>query len=212
VVDKICKYFRVEPAYMFREVGDNALDDRILALSSTHRRIISRIISVELNNKSRAISDGLYYVYFMNSDTDRSVVCSLLAVRSENGLTVFRRVTRIPRKGGPNSPNLSGFHYGIITSINDRISLLGFDVLEDFGFSLLSGASVVSSNILYGGIALITSGVNSRSIPFAIVAVRSGCTIRTALMDTKVYPLNSPHLDLSVAQYLTQTETRHSHL
>jgi transcriptional regulator with XRE-family HTH domain len=206
VVDKICKYFSVDAAYMFREVSDNLLDDKIIGLNGSHRRIINKIISFEIKNKNRPLSDGLYHIYFLNSDTDQSIVGSLLAVKTENGLSVFRRITRIPRSSGPNSPFLSGFHYGIITSIHNRISLLGFDVLEDFSFSLLNGVSIVSNNILYGGTALITSNINTRSIPFVIVAVKSGYTMKKALIDTKVYPINSPDLDMSVARYLTKSE------
>jgi transcriptional regulator with XRE-family HTH domain len=208
VVDKICKYFKVEVAYMFREVGENVFEDRIFQLSRSHRNMISRVIDFEIKNRKKSLSDGLYYVYFANSDTDKSVVCSLLAVRTEKSLIVFRRVTRIRRKGDPNSPSLSGFHYGFITSRQNQIFLLGFDVLENFSISLLNGTSVVSSNILYGGTALITTNINSRSIPFAITAVKSGYTVNQALKDAKVYPIDSPQLDVSISQYLSKAENR----
>jgi transcriptional regulator with XRE-family HTH domain len=209
VVDKICKYFKVDAAYMFREIEINEQDSKILKLAATHRRIINNIINFEISNKNRALVDGLYYVYFSNADGDRSVVCSLMALRREGGICVFRRVTRIRRKGDPNSPTLSGFHYGIVTSRQNQISLLGVDVLEDLSISLLNGVSVISSNILYGGFALLSSGFNSRIVPFAIVAVRSGYTVREALKGARVYPLNSPDLDTSVTHYLNQAEVRH---
>jgi transcriptional regulator with XRE-family HTH domain len=209
VVDKICKYFKVDAAYMFREVDENVLESVISKLSRLHRRIISKVISFEIENKKKSLADGLYHVYFANSDTDKSVVCSLLAVRTERSISVFRRITRVRRKGDLSSPSLSGFHYGFISSRQNQIFLLGFDVLEKYSISLLNGASIVSSNILYGGIALISTDVNSRSIPFAITAVNSGYTIKDALRDAKVYPLNSPQLDVSIAKYLSQAESRH---
>jgi transcriptional regulator with XRE-family HTH domain len=208
VVDKICKYFNVDAAYMFRQETNNLFDDKILGLPTSHRRVIGKIANFEINNKNRALSDGLYYVYFLNSDTDSSIVCSLLAIKREGGISVFRRVTRIPRKSGPSSPFLSGFHYGFVTSVHNKVSLLGFDVLEDYSFSLLNGVSIVSSEILYGGIGLITNGANTRSIPFVIVSVKSGYTVKQALKGAKVYPIKSAELDLSVAEYLTRPEIR----
>jgi transcriptional regulator with XRE-family HTH domain len=208
VVDKICKYFKVEPAYMFREASENSFEENFSSISRKHLRILSNVIKFEVNNRARALSDGLYYVYFSNVDGDKSVVCSLLAVKKEAGVFAFRRVTRIRRKGDPNSPTLSGFHYGIISSRQNQIYLLGVDILEDFSISLLSGVSVISSNILYGGSALLSSGVNFRIVPFAIVAVRSGYTVKEALKGAKVYPLESPDLDTSVKQYIRQAEER----
>jgi transcriptional regulator with XRE-family HTH domain len=206
VVDKICKYFKVDAAYMFREVSDNDLEDRIFQLSRPHRKLIGRIVKFEIENKKKSLSDGLYYIYFANSDTDRSVVCSLVAIRTEKSISVFRRVTRIRRKGDFNSPSLSGVHYGLITSRQNQIFLLGFDVLENYSISLLNGVSVVSSTILYGGTALISTDVNSRSIPFAITAVRSGYNVKQALKEAKIYPINSPQLDVSIGQYFSQLE------
>jgi transcriptional regulator with XRE-family HTH domain len=210
VVDKICKYFNVDAAYMFREVPENVANDYILRLSISQRQFIDRLIRFEFGVKNKSLADGLYYIYFSNSDTDKSVVCSLIAVRTEGGLTVFRRVTRIPRKEDSSKSNLSGLHYGIVTSRQNRVTLVGFDLLEDFSTSLLSAISIVSSNILYGGLALISNNGNYRSIPFAIVAVKSGYTFRQALKHANVYPANSVEIDDSVTKYLAQAELRRS--
>jgi transcriptional regulator with XRE-family HTH domain len=210
VVDKICKYFKVDAAYMFREVQENIVNDHILRLSISQRHFIDRLIRFEFSVKKQALADGLYYVYFCNSDTDKSVVCSLIAVRTEGGLSVFRRVTRIPRKKDLSRSNLSGLHYGIVTSRQNRVTLIGFDLLEGFSVSLLTAISIVSSSILYGGVALISNNGNYRSIPFAIVAVKSGYTFKQALSHANVYPANSTELDNSVTKYLAQAELRRS--
>jgi transcriptional regulator with XRE-family HTH domain len=202
VVDKICKYFKVDAAYMFRSDSRDQFDKKIEKLSLSHKNIIGNLIELEINSKKKAFSDGLYYIYFGLNNSQKSIVCSLMATRFEKSICVFRRITRIRRRGDLSSPTVRGVHYGFATVRDGRISLIGFDVFENFTASLLTGVPVVSANILYGGTAMISTGVEFVQAPFAIVAVESGYTIKDAIKNVKVYPLESTKLDSSITNYL----------
>jgi transcriptional regulator with XRE-family HTH domain len=208
VVDKICKYFKVDAAYMFRQVSENATDEKIKYLTPSHRRIVSKFAEFEIKNKKKALADGLYYVYFANNDADKSVVCSLLAVKNESGLCTFRRITRDRRHSFPPGSYLQSCHYGIATLNDSKISLVGVDVFEKLAITLLSGISIFSSNLIYGGIAAVSTGIDFKNVPFVIAAVKKGYTLRQAMSEVKVYPINSSLLDESVTQYLIQADLR----
>jgi hypothetical protein len=189
---------------MFREIAENAISDKIENLNYRHRIFLSAFINHEIGSKRKAFSNGLYYIYFINSESDLSIVCSILAVRLEAGLCTFRRVTRVRRNNDTNKLSLRGLHYGIASIKQNRLFMLGADRFDEFAITLLTGSPVVSPNVLYGGIASVSTGSDFKHVPFAITAASSGSSVRDALKKAIVYPAKSPLIDESVSQFLVQ--------
>jgi transcriptional regulator with XRE-family HTH domain len=208
VVAKICKYFKVTEAYMFRDVSENAASSAIDMLSQKQRYLISKFIKSQKAISKKAFLDGLYYIYFSNYDVDGSIICSLLAIRQDLGIYTFRRVTRKRNKFGFMGVGLRGFHYGITWVSQNKLFMLGVDRFEENAVTLLTGTPVVSTKILYSGIATVSTGVEFRNVPFVICAAKGVRGVRDALRSANVYPANSPLLDDSISQFFENSENK----
>jgi transcriptional regulator with XRE-family HTH domain len=202
VVAKICKYFKVTEAYMFQTDSERIHHRLSSTISKRESRVLNGFLDYQLAKKKKPFFNGLYNVYFVNVDGDMSILCSLLAVRNDSGICTFRRITRLKRINDNNKTKVSGIHYGIASISQGRLFMLAVDRFDNYSVTLLTGIPILSTKVLYGGIATISTGIDIRQVPFVIGAAQSDEGVRQALKHAILYPSNSPLLDESVRQYL----------
>lgn len=211
VIDKICKYFDVDLSYMFTEISSDLAQNFINEFGKYEKNILNRFISVAKEHRKNRLRDGIYYIYFALHNNPDQILCSILAVKNQRGISYFRRLTRLSDQSETAQFVTQSLHAGIAICRHNSLLLFGLNVLEGLSPSLISGQSVVSSKVLYVGHAIVRAGLDFENVPFAIIAAPRRTSLKTALGAAKVKSVNDPTLDREVVGYLRKLALRQVH-
>ena len=190
VVSRILEYFQVDLSYMF---SDNKSETGYNRLIEKHKTLLDSYIDQKLSSKPGGLQDGLYYVIFSMSGEVQNFACSLLAVRREGGITTFKRVTRLRGDTGIFKSTARDVHSGIVIYRDGMAFLMALDVTQQRLPSLLVASPVVSREVIYSGVSLISTGSRFDVIKFCICPVQKRTKIWSAMR--KVSFLSANELD-----------------
>ena len=191
VIDNICAYFQVDVGTLFREADPDADFQNIESLTDRQRKFIDRVISAERSLSRKALSDGLYYVYFSVPSDPDLVACSLLAVKRERGITTFRRVTRLGGASGALRPRGRGVHSGMVLFRDGLAFFIGVDTTKNTPPTVLVGRPMASSEIIYAGRAHIGTDSGFSEVKFYITAVPNRTKVWKAMRKVKFHQTSS---------------------
>jgi transcriptional regulator with XRE-family HTH domain len=214
--EKICRYFKVDEATLFRESNGsvaNDLIDRGMLWSHVDIRSALRLVH---SDAGRTIAPGLYFVHFVIPQEQNNIMRSTLVVRADGNLTTFRRLTGLSERKGSWWSNYIGDHQGVILERPHGIYLIGLNARgtnREPTFVVLRWIAI--SQPMWGGQAMILTPSGPAITAVVLNPCEKGMGLRSALRLSHVYSADDPGIDPMIVDALDQqrqglmTMTRH---
>lgn len=208
---RLCSYFGVSDRDLFEEarpsrtygpkapLSTGAVKDEGLAL----QELATTMKSFEIEG-STSLKPGLYFAYFLTPHEPSSLMRSLIVVRSDSGITSFRRLTGRSEAKGSWWSHFRGDHRGIVV---ERRHWLYFVAMNQVGCqepTLLVLRWLTHSEAMLSGHASILNP----SGPVVTAVVLKQCpprmTLRAAIRASHVLSSDDPTLDPIIVDTLEE--------
>ncbi|MEM8878188.1 MAG: helix-turn-helix transcriptional regulator [Pseudomonadota bacterium] len=194
-LDRICEYFGVSAASLFRSDGGSDVTSRATVVHRDFDALVSR-------ERPANLAPGLYFVDFTGPDAPGTIVRSVTIISHEGPMTTFRRLTNFGESRNSWWGRLRGDHHGVVI---ERRSWFYFVALDSAGSRtpsmLVLKWAVGEEPMLVGHSALMASAG-----PMVIPTVMSPCprkySLRGALRQSRAYPSDDIAIDMAIQDAL----------
>lgn len=116
-----------------------------------------KVISIFKEHSYKNIKDGFYFIYYFFDDgnkfTNHKILRSLICVKFKDGITTFKRITKVNEFTKASKFAPLGKHVGVVLDIQDEIVFLGLNSVGYKEPTILVANSILSSHIEFRGVA-----------------------------------------------------------
>ena len=205
---KICRYFKVSEADLFRSPGAaRALAGPDVAAPNLHRppwshADVGAILRLLYSDSRPSIAPGIYTAHFSQLRERASVVQAMIVVRNDGNLTTFRRVTGLTERAGSWWGQFRGDHRGVVLERAHWLYFVGLNAGGVLEPSLLVLRWLPGARPMLGGHASINA--TGGPAPVAAVVCPSDLSLRDTLRAAHAYSADDPALDPLVLEALEE--------
>ena len=205
---KICRYFGISEAELFRPHGRTG--NRRTADLRPHamRRLpwsphdAEPLLEALCSGSRPSLGPGTYATYFSQINERRSIVRSTTAIRNDDQLTTFRRITGLTEKKGSWWGQFLGDHRGVVLERAHWLYFLGLNVGGVLEPSMMVLRWLSGAYPMLGGYACINATAGPS--PVAVVMVPDEASLRDALRAAHAYSVDDPGLNPFVLEALEE--------
>lgn len=203
---KICRYFDVDEAELFRDAEDvgpttRPPADERLSWSHTALRDALKMVSSEART---SVEPGNYFAHFAHPHDPGSIMRSAMFVRRDGALSTFRRLTGFSEKRGSWWSHFNGDHKGVILERRHLLYFIALNALGNTEPTLMVMRWVPSSAVILGGHASILTPIGPTVTAAVVTPCPRGTSLRGAISGSHVYSVDSPEIEPLVIDTLTQ--------
>jgi transcriptional regulator with XRE-family HTH domain len=203
---KICRYFKISEAELFRAPGAaRATSD---AAASSPRRPpwshaeVGAVLRLLYSDSRPSIAAGIYTAHFAQLRERGSVVQSTIIVRNDENLTTFRRVTGVTERRGSWWGQFRGDHRGVVIERAHWLYFIGLNARGVLEPSLLVLRWLPGARPMLGGFASINA--TNGPAPVAAIVNPTDVSLRDAMRAAHAYSVDDPALDPLVLEALEE--------
>ena len=203
---KICRYFKISEAELFRSPGAaGALTKAAVAASGPRRppwshADVGAVLKLLYSDSQPSIAPGIYTAHFSQLRERGSVVQSTIIIRNDQNLTTFRRVTGVTERRRSWWGQFRGDHRGVVVERAHWLYFIGLNARGVLEPSLLVLRWLPGAYPMLGGYASINA--TGGPAPVAAVVSPSNLTLREAMRAAHAYSSDDPALDPLILEAL----------
>jgi transcriptional regulator with XRE-family HTH domain len=204
-LQKICQYFRIDEAELFRGNGLGTIVKGYVDDSTPWSHIDLRSALKLLHTEApTSVAPGLYYAHFAHPHDPKSLMRSIVTIRRDGNLSTFRRLTGLSEPKGSWWSHFNGDHKGIIL---ERRHWLYFVALNGVGThepTLLVLRWVPNSDPILGGHAAILTPLGPTITAVVVTPCPRGTTLRAGIRGSHAYGMDDASIDPMIVDALDQ--------
>ncbi len=201
-LEKICHYFGITEDDLFQAPAKGAAPDLAADAGASVTRELRRILGNITSGPPANIPDGTYFVYFLMPEPGAGIARSVMFMRTEGNLKVFRRITKIATRRSANWHYFQGDHTGIVLERRHWLNFTGISRDGREEPSLMAVQLVGDSTQTYSGKALVYGQVGPLALPVVLQRLPSEMSARRALRGCNIYDLDSDEISPVIRNFL----------
>jgi transcriptional regulator with XRE-family HTH domain len=202
--DRICQYFGIEEAELYRDPEAFEGFDRPAKLNKPRDQtsdgpIAARIFAPPVPE----IASGFYLTYFSIPGNPDEILCAVTSIRTDGERTTFRRMTGLTESRGSTWSYFVGDHEGVVIERHNWFYFIGLN-RRGAKEPTFMGAQwgPFSPEPLLCGHAMIVTPIGPSITTTVMRAAPKGISLRSALRSARVYKRSDPAVGPLVALHL----------
>ena len=195
---KICAYFKIDEYALFADTQNINMSKHENLHDLLDLQGSADILDNITGGPVPSIEAGLYTAYIVLSKDLSEIACSTVAIEILDNIASFRRITNFSEPASSSWHFVKGDHTGLVVERAHWIYFLGFAERGKSEPSMLAVQWLQIPNHLLSGTAFVGTETGPKPFPVVMEPMPFGTTLRSALKQSKVRPIDSPEISAQV--------------